>query len=185
MNGLNHFCTLARYNQRLNQQVLAAASSLSHTQLTEDRGAFFKSILGTLNHILVGDLLWLRRFYLHYGSNNQTFSHLKALNSYPAVEALDQFLFDDFKALTTARIEVDGVISAWINEQLSEADLESVFSYKNMEGDATKKNFGEVLSHIFNHQTHHRGQVSTMLNQVEVDIGVTDYLMDIREDIKA
>ena len=179
MNGLQHFSTLARYNQRLNQQVLTAAASLSHEKLIQDRCAFFKSILGTLNHILVGDLLWLRRFYLHHGPNNQTFSHLKALDNYPAVESLNQILFDDFEEFKTARIEVDAIISNWTHEQLSETDLESGFTYTNMKGEASTKNFGEVLSHIFNHQTHHRGQASTLLSQAGVDIGVTDYLMDI------
>jgi uncharacterized damage-inducible protein DinB len=179
MNGIQHFQTLAKYNTRLNQQVLAAASSLSHDQLNENRGAFFKSILGTLNHILVGDLLWLRRFYLHHGPNNQAFSKLKALDSYPAIESLNQTLFDDFEAFKTVRIEVDTSINDWINTQLSEADLDSTFTYQNIKGESANKNFGEVLSHLFNHQTHHRGQVSTLLSQKEQDIGITDYLEDI------
>ena len=179
MNGIQHFQTLAKYNTRLNQQVFAAASSLSHDQLNENRGAFFKSIIGTLNHILVGDLLWLRRFYLHHSPNSQTFSKLKALDSYPAVESLNHILFEDFETLKTARFEVDAIISDWIIHQLSEADLDSTFTYQNIKGEGHGKNFGEVLSHLFNHQTHHRGQVSTLLSQACVDIGITDYLMDI------
>ncbi|MFT5591968.1 MAG: putative damage-inducible protein DinB [Oceanicoccus sp.] len=179
MNGLQHFQTLAKYNARLNQQVLAAASSLSHDQLNEDRGAFFKSILGTLNHILVGDLLWLRRFYLHHGPDNQRFSYLKTLNDYPAVESLNQILFYDFEAFKTVRFEVDAIIRDWVNTQLSEADLDNTFTYQNIKGESASKNFGEVLSHLFNHQTHHRGQVSTLLSQQGIDIGVTDYLIDI------
>ena len=179
MNGLQHFQTLAKYNIRLNQQVLAVASSLSHVQLNENRGAFFKSILGTLNHILVGDLLWLRRFYLHHGSNSQTFSKLNTLDNYPTVESLNQILFDDIEAFKTVRFEVDAIIRDWVNTQLSEADLDNTFTYQNIKGESASKNFGEVLSHLFNHQTHHRGQVSTLLYQAGVDIGVTDYLIDI------
>ena len=179
MNGLQHFQTLAKYNTRLNQQVLTAVSSLSHKQLHEDRGAFFHSIIGTLNHILIGDLIWFRRLYLHHGSDSKLFTHLKTLDNYPSVTSLSQVLFTDFESFKTARVDVDAIISQWANEQLTEADLESDFSYKNMKGEIASKNFGEVLSHIFNHQTHHRGQASTLLSQAGVDIGVTDYLMDI------
>ena len=179
MDGLQHFRTLANYNIRLNRQVLAAAASLSHEQLLQDRGAFFKSILGTLNHILLGDLLWLRRFYLHHGPDNKQFSHLTKLNDFPAIKSLDQILFSDFSEFKAARASVDSIIRDWVNEQLTEEDLESGFTYTNMKGEASTKNFGEVLSHIFNHQTHHRGQVSSLLSQAGVDIGVTDYLMDI------
>ena len=179
MNGIRHFQTLAKYNARLNQQVLAAASSLSHDQLNEDCGAFFESILGTLNHILVGDLLWLRRFYLHHSPSSQTFSKLNTLDTYPAVESLNQILFDDFEAFKTVRFDVDAIISDWVNTQLTEADVANTFTYQNIKGESASKNFGEVLSHLFNHQTHHRGLVSTVLSQQGVDIGVTDYLIDI------
>lgn len=179
MDGLTHFRTLAKYNARLNQQVFTAASALSHNQIIEDRGAFFKSILATLNHIFVGDLLWLRRLYLHHGADNTQFSILTKLNNYPAVTSLDQLIYSDLESLKTARFEMDAIISKWINEQLSETDIESGFNYQNMKGESSTKNFGEVLSHIFNHQTHHRGQASTLLMQAGVDIGVTDYLMDI------
>lgn len=179
MDGIKHFCTLATYNARLNRQVFTAASVLSHDQLHEDRGAFFKSIMGTLNHILVGDLLWLRRLYLHHGTDNAQFSQLVKLAEFPAVTSLNQILFEDFSVLKEKRFAVDAIISLWINEQLSEADLESDFRYQNMKGESSTKNFGEMLSHIFNHQTHHRGQVSTLLMQAGVDIGVTDYLIDV------
>ena len=179
MDGIKHFCTLATYNARLNQQVFTTASRLSFSQLTEDRSAFFKSIMGTLNHILVGDILWLRRLYLHHGADNAQFSQLVKLAEFPATTSLSQILFEDFSVLKEKRFSVDVIISLWINEQLKEADLESDFCYQNMKGESATKNFGEVLSHIFNHQTHHRGQASTLLMQAGVDIGVTDYLMDI------
>ena len=180
MDGLQHFRTLVKYNTRLNQQVLSAASSLTQEQLLQDRGAFFKSIFGTLNHILVGDIIWLRRFYLHHGPDNTVYSQLSPLNTYPAINSLDQVLFNEFDEYKTARLNVDSIIEKWINQELTEPDLESPFTYQNMKGDCTTKNFGEVLSHLFNHQTHHRGQVSTLLSQQGIDVGVTDYLVDIR-----
>jgi uncharacterized damage-inducible protein DinB len=116
MNGITHFRTLAKYNTRLNRQVFTAASVLSHTQLHEDRAAFFKSIMGTLNHILMGDLLWLRRVYLHHAPHNQAFSQLAALETYPKIESINQIFFEDFELLKATHFEVDGIIRDWINE---------------------------------------------------------------------
>lgn len=176
MDGLTHFRTLAHYNSRLNQQIYETAASLSKPELDKERGAFFHSILGTLNHILVGDLLWMRRFH---ASGISRFSKLNKLNSFPNISALDQTLFEDFEQLMKARYEVDDILKDWINQDLEERDLEGVFTYQNSKGDNYTKNFGEVLSHVFNHQTHHRGQVSTLLNQLDLDIGSTDYILDI------
>lgn len=170
MDSLQHFRTLAKYNTRLNQQTLAAASELTQEQLRQDRGAFFTSILGTLNHILVGDLIWLRRFYMHHGPNNTVYSQLTPLNTYPTINSLDQVLYNEFKEYKTARINVDNIIEKWVYQELTQADLDSPFTYQNMKGERTTKNFGEVLSHLFNHQTHHRGQVSTLLFQQEIDL---------------
>ncbi|GAA6135506.1 DinB family protein [Oceaniserpentilla sp. 4NH20-0058] len=180
MNCLQHFRTLAKYNARMNQQVISAASQLSHEQLMEDRGAFFKSILGTLNHILVGDLIWLRRFAA-YPRQESKFKHLNTLSDFPEISGLGQIIYPDFDEYKTARLSLDVIITNWINEELTETDLDSTFTYQNMKDESHDKNFGEVLSHLFNHQTHHRGQVSTLLSQQGIDIGVTDYLVDIKQ----
>ena len=68
------------------------------------------------------------------------------------------------------------MICAWV-PQLTEADLAGIFEYRNMKGDTFRKHFGGVLQHFFNHQTHHRGQASTLLTQAGVDIGVTDLVV--------
>ena len=80
-------------------------------------------------------------------------------------QSLNQILFDAFEAFKTVCIEVDSSISNWINTQLSEVDLDSTFTYHNIKGESHSKNFGEVLSHLFNHQTHHRAQVSTLSSE--------------------
>lgn len=178
MNGLQHFRTLAKYNARMNQQVIAAAAQLSTEQLTEDRGAYFKSILGTLNHILAGDVIWLRRFAAH-PRQESAFAYLNTSSDFPEINGLGQIIYPDFDEYKTARLSLDEIITNWINEELTETDLDSTFTYQNMKGESHNKNFGEVLSHLFNHQTHHRGQASTLLSQQGIDIGVTDYLVDI------
>ena len=77
MNQATHFCLLAKYNSRMNRQLIDAASTLNQEALIEDKGAFFQSILGTMNHILAGDIFWLRRFY---AQQPQRFSELQILN---------------------------------------------------------------------------------------------------------
>jgi len=70
------------------------------------------------------------------------------------------------------------IISNWI-EETNEGDFSASFEYKNSQGIESTKNFGEVVFHLFNHQTHHRGQVSTILSQYGYDIGVTDFIVDL------
>jgi len=82
---------MAEYNQLMNQRILDASGNLSYSSLTEDKRAFFKSILKTLNHIMIGDILWLQRFSEH----PTNYATLKDMYSFPKAEALDQILFGD------------------------------------------------------------------------------------------
>jgi len=174
MNLKNHFELLATYNQWMNSKVYEAAGHLSATDLGKDRGAFFGSILGTLNHIFVADTIWLKRFATHPSCLNS----LREVADLQNPTSLDQMLFDDLGLLSEQRIWLDRQIINWIAE-LSEDDLEFVLSYHDIKGTPAKKRYSSLVLHFFNHQTHHRGQVSTLLSQVGVDIGVTDLLGQI------
>ncbi|EON91842.1 DinB family protein [Marinobacter lipolyticus SM19] len=174
MNLKNHFELLATYNQWMNSKVYEAAGHLSATDLGKDRGAFFGSILGTLNHIFVADTIWLKRFATHPSCLNS----LREVADLQNPTSLDQMLFDDLGLLSEQRIWLDRQIINWIAE-LSEDDLEFVLSYHDIKGTPAKKRYSSLVLHFFNHQTHHRGQVSTLLSQVGVDIGVTDLLAQI------
>lgn len=138
--------------------------------LRADRGAFFGSILGTLNHIVAGDTIWLRRFMAHPAS----FPALNAMAGMPAPTGLAYTYSDDLDALRAHRVRLDAVITAFAAE-VSDSDLAQALLYTNSRGD-NRKHFGSLLLHFFNHQTHHRGQASTLLSQAGVDIGVTDLL---------
>lgn len=181
MDWLTHFKTFSTYNARLNQQVYEAASSLSEADLNKDRGSFFKSISGTLNHIMVGDLFWLNRFRKLHSPQGGTFHSLNKLRGFPKPTALNEILFEDFEQLKAARYELDEIIKCWSTEELTEEDFKLDLNYRDSKGESYTKNFGALLSHFFNHQTHHRGQVSTLLSQAGVDIGVTDLLIYIDE----
>ncbi|WP_339616856.1 DinB family protein [uncultured Gilvimarinus sp.] len=171
----HHIRLMAGYNQRLNRQVFTAAANLEHDTLTADAGAFFGSILGTLNHMVVTDLLWLARFAQH----SARYKSLQALSELPTPERLDQQLYPAFAALGAARGLIDSAIIEWSADELQSDDLQRPLAYHNSKGEGAERDFGELVMHLFNHQTHHRGQASTLLNQRGLDIGVTDFLMDI------
>ena len=169
----SYFELMARYNQTMNSRIYGAAGQLSAADLTKDQGAFFGSIHNTLNHILVADTIWLQRFARH-----QEFSALQYVMTLPSPPALDCVLFADFSELSHNREKMDQVINVFI-AQLNDEVLSQVLSYTNTKGVAATKNFAHVLQHFFNHQTHHRGQVSTLLYQQGIDPGVTDLLASV------
>jgi uncharacterized damage-inducible protein DinB len=179
MSSLNQFRLFAAYNQMMNQRMLEAAGKLSEEQLKDDRGAFFRSVLGTLNHILVGDIIWLQRFQLHPASERA----LQYLGSLDHPESLDTILFGDLQSLKAAREKIDNIIIDWI-AGLSDNDLKEYLSYKNMAGSPHRKSVESLISHIFLHQVHHRGQVTTLISQSNVDFGETD-ILEIIDDMSA
>ena len=171
MNLLEHTRLMADYNRWMNQRVYAAAARLPADAVTQDRGAFFGSILGTLNHLMVADRIWLRRFAEHPAR----FAALEPLRGQPAPTDLRALQHDTLPALRAAREELDALIVDWV-AQTSEADLDRVLIYANTRGVVSHRRFGLLLLHFFNHQTHHRGQVTTLLTQTGEDVGGTDLL---------
>lgn len=161
---------LASYNASINTRLYAAAATLPKEMLVADRGAFFGSILGTLNHIVAGDTIWLRRFMAHPSD----LPSLKAMVEIPAPTSLAHMYSDDLDPLLEHRVRLDAIIEA-LAAEVSDRDLAQPLPYRNSRGNF-QKTFGSLLLHLFNHQTHHRGQASTLLSQSNVDIGVTDLL---------
>ena len=168
---------LAKYNRSMNERVFEASRKVSPDELSADKGAFFGSILGTLNHIAVGDTIWLHRFAQHPAQ----FVRLAELSSFAVPTSLRQTLASDLVSLFTYRQRLDRIIDLWVAE-LTPEHLASTLSFTSMAGVKSNKNFGAVLQHFFNHQTHHRGQVSTLLFQAGVDIGVTDLITFVPND---
>ncbi len=162
---------LAEYNEWMNAKLYAAAARLAPDALLAERGAFFGSISGTLNHIVAGDTIWLRRFAAHPARH----AALQPLLAAPAPSALTATFSTDLAVLGAHRQMLDATIRAWV-AQLADADLDHVLHYANTKGVVSNKRFGSLALHFFNHQTHHRGQASTLLSQAGVDIGVTDLL---------
>ena len=166
---------LASYNASMNTRLYAAAATLPRDVLIADRGAFFGSVIGTLNHIVAGDTIWLRRFMSHPSG----FTSLQPMAVMAAPSGLAHLYSDDLHALREHRVRLDAIVTA-LAAEITDDDLAKPVSYTNSRGDF-RKTFGALLLHFFNHQTHHRGQASTLLSQLDVDIGVTDLLEWIPE----
>jgi uncharacterized damage-inducible protein DinB len=163
----NHLQLMAQYNQVMNKRLIDGISPLPDEALLEDRGAFFGSVLGTLNHLIVADLMWLNRFRPHYGRV------MAPLDDLPKPRVLGDLLYPTLNSLRPVRETLDDLYIRFI-DQLSDDDLSSPLSYHSATGGAFVKTTGLLLSHVFNHQTHHRGQITTLLNQMGLNIGVTD-----------
>lgn len=168
------FALIADYNAWINIELYSHAAKLDLATRRQDRGAFFGSIESTLNHILVADIMWLRRFQSHPSD----FASLKKLSDFPQPESLGHVLFDEFTLLEESRKSLDTLLIRFI-EETDEHDYAVPLHYRNSKGMPFTRPFGPLLMHLFNHQTHHRGQATTLFNQLGVDVGVTDLLTRI------
>ncbi|WP_122811508.1 DinB family protein [Pseudomonas fluorescens] len=171
MNRIEHLALMASYNQWMNRKLYDAAGTLSDAALLMDRKAFFGSILGTLNHLALGDTVWLKRFAEHPAG----YAALAPLSAIKAPADLTQLAFADIRELSAHRAWLDQLIVDWAHT-VQDPDLDHRLHYHNMRGVAADKDFFSLLVHFFNHQTHHRGQATTLLSQAGLDVGTTDLL---------
>lgn len=138
---------MAAYNRWANGRLYEAAAELTEEELNRSTGAFFPTLLKTLNHILVADRIWLKRF----------------TGEGEAPTALDTILFPKLAALRIARAAEDARICAWV-DGLSASALAGRFTYITVTDVRTvSQRLAPALAHLFNHQTHHRGQAHTIL----------------------
>jgi len=165
----DHVYQMADYNQWMNQKIYEAVGSLTPEALHQDKGAFFGSLFATLNHLCVGDTLWLKRFE----SVLQVHAAFEPMLSIQAPQSLNEFVANNFADLKTRRQLLDEILLE-IAPLLSDDVLLQPIEYQNSQGVTANKTLFNLLMHLFNHQTHHRGQVTTLLSQSGIDIGVTD-----------
>jgi uncharacterized damage-inducible protein DinB len=139
----------ATYNRLANATLYAACAGLSGAEYRRDLGAFFGSVHGTLNHLLLGDTIWMTRFE---GSTHVS-TNLGAVQ------------FEKFDALRLAREQMDRRIERFFDELPDDFEQRSV-RYVNNSGIDSEDPLSVILPHFFNHQTHHRAQVHTLLSQL-------------------
>jgi len=163
---MNNFLLMARYNAWINERIYGAVTELDDEAYRQDRGAYFGSIHHTLNHLLVVDRLFAARL------SERT----------PDITSLDQVLYDEFDALRGARRAEDdrfiAMVGAW-----DDSALRAPIRFKRILGSGEHEmRRDHMLMTLFNHQTHHRGQVHCMLTQARIDpppIDVVEYFAEI------
>ncbi len=144
------YSMFAGYNAWCNARLYAAAAAVPDAEYRADRGAFFRSLHGTLNHLLVGDRIWMHRFT---GGGDLP-------------KSLDAILCNELAALRAAREVEDARIIRYI-DGLSEDDLSGTIRYRTFVNPAIiEQPLAPALDHFFNHQTHHRGQAHALLSAV-------------------
>lgn len=161
----DHVRLMARYNSWMNGRLYTACEKLPDTDRKRDLGAFFGSIHGTLNHLLLADQIWLGRF----------------AGKAPAITRLDQELYGLFRDLQVERWNTDFHLIEWAAKQ-TEQSLARDLEYVGIVEPVKKRvPLWLAATHLFNHQTHHRGQVTALLTRLGVDPGVTDLVAMLAE----
>lgn len=166
-----NYIFLAEYNKTINLNIYSSCEKLTDEERKKNKNAFFGSIHNTLSHLVLTDKVWLNRF-----ASQREFKELNAeVLSIPENIELNSILFYKFEELKEHRFKMDSAIYNWILN-MPEDFPQSIITYKNMKGIERKHKAWYALTHFFNHQTHHRGQITTLLNQSGIDIGVTDII---------
>lgn len=167
MSGMKvHFRRLAAYNRWANEKIYDAVGTLSPAEFAAPRVGFFPSLARTLNHILVGDSFWLGR--------------LDGTGAPPGLTRLDQMLHSEYAPLRAARQVMDERLIAFV-DGLTEQRIGETLAYKTTTGVAQETPIDQVLTHVFNHQTHHRGQAHAMLSSTAAPPPPLDLIYFLRD----
>lgn len=153
--------TMNRYSRWMNARLLQECSKLSDAERKMDRGAPFRSIHGVWNHLLLADRVWLSRFGI------QEFS----------AASLDQELYADWDELCAVRAVTDDLLDQWLRTLTSETLAGELRFTRMADKSEITVPYAKTALHVFNHGTHHRGQISALLEQAGGDCGVTDLLV--------
>ena len=155
--------TMAAYNAEMNRRIFAAADRLSDDERRLPRGAFWDSIHGTLCHLLWGDQIWMSRF--------------DGWPKPPVNQKQSAGMIADFAELGRLRSEADGKIAAWA-ERIDESWLaEDMVWFSQSAQKELRSPRGFLVTHFFNHQTHHRGQAHAMITAAGEQTGDTDLFL--------
>lgn len=161
-----HFQMLAYYNQWANERLYDVVAGLGEDDYRRDLGLFFRSLHGTLNHLLVADRVWMKRF--------------TGEGDHP--KALDAIICHQFADLRYERIQEDRRICDWIDNLDAEA-IAGRFSYSKISDMRTiSQRLSPALAHFFNHQTHHRGQAHAALTRLGCEVPSLDLMPFLREE---
>ena len=159
MPRIDEFKELYAFNRWANLRMLDAAGALTDEQIVQDLGSSFRSVRDTLVHIMSAEWVWLTRW--------KGFSP----TSFP--EQWKPLMLFDIKQEWTV---IDTELQLFVRS-LHDSDLERVISYRSIAGEAFSSPLPQMLRHVVNHGTYHRGQVTTMLRQLGVGAAATTDLI--------
>jgi uncharacterized damage-inducible protein DinB len=163
MIGPGYVRMMAAYNAEMNRRLYGAAAGLSDAERRADEGAFWGSIMGTLNHLVWGDQMWMARF---------------AGWPKPTVTQADSAtLYDDFASLRAERERIDAALETWSETVTEEWLAGDLTWYSGSARREMSRPRAPLLVHLFNHQTHHRGQVHALLTRHHAKTGDTDIFL--------
>ena len=156
---------LVRYNTYANRDMTKVLSGIADPKiLTANRGSYFQSIVGILNHILGADFIWFNRL-------RDSFPSLQSLKSslIPSdLKSASEIHYSSLSDWESISAEVDEIFSN-LAEELDETTLETRFTYTNAKGQTMTARLFDVMLHLLNHQAHHRGQISQILDESGIE----------------
>lgn len=158
------FKLLAQYNFQTNRDMMLILETVSQDQLSQDMGSFYHSILGLLNHILLMDVIWMKRILGFFPALEKISTSVPNIQFKPPTD-LNWKSLDELKPI---RDHMDDLIKEMI-EEFSEEQYDQRVTYKDWKGKKQNKIVYHMLLHLFNHQTHHRGQVALLLDQLKIE----------------
>lgn len=173
---IENFQMMAKYNERINQQLLRCCQLLSNKGLTKESHSFFPNIISYWNHILFGDLIMLRRL----AANEVASLSLADFTELPTPKSPRDIYHNNFSDIIELRNKLDALINQYC-QSLTEKDCDRFISYQTTEGESITKKVADITQHMFNHQTHHRGQLTCILSQFGVDYGCMDLPVIVAE----
>ena len=166
---VSNFQMMAEYNKCINNQLINCCQLLSNDDLSKDTLSFFPNIISYWNHILFGDLILLGRL----AKNEISSLTSNDFNELPTPKSPRDIYHENFTNIVVLRNQVDVLISQYCRD-LTDEECDQTITYQTTENQTITKKVADVTQHIFNHQTHHRGQLTCILSQLGVDYGCMD-----------
>ena len=160
---------MAKYNQRINDQLMVCCQLLSNDELTKETHSFFTNITAYWNHLFFGDLILLNRLMKNNISSLSEDDFIKL----PTPKSPTDIFHHKLSEISTLRKKIDQLICQY-SEHLTDEECDTFITYQTTEGEQITKKVADVTQHLFNHQTHHRGQLTCILSQLGVNYGCMD-----------
>ena len=178
MDRYNHICLRATYNEWMNAKIYNAMIYELADEIIVGQNDQFDEVIKMLNHLIVVDTLWLKRFAIHPAN----YTALESVLSLPTPENLEQIVSTNIQELAEFRQYLDKIICEWAHA-ISRIDLDHQLCYKTTQGVITNHKFFSLIMYFFNYQTFIREKILALLLQAEIDVGATELVVPMPSGI--